>query len=313
MISKLRQRNARRPSGQVEQRSPAGDEEGRRQREEIMRQLLRQPDVARRLVLKAVARNAADWAGLVGLPAKGERFAQFKNNVAEALHAGLRAHFMPPAQRLSNLTAKLRRVADLAIDMAPKLLELDALLDELRPPFGHHHRFGYRRSDLSDQARALLDQRLDPKTLKREEKRELPPLPLRTLSLAAAARRFAEVFQDKGGASKKYPAFNVLLNGDGLRLPHPERDDRCVIGNGLAHAFEQATGRKANVTWSDYRGQYEGDFVSLVEAVLPIARGIAERVSPGRPLLCPNNVGAYFYEATPQPALREKKRKPRRR
>jgi hypothetical protein len=119
------------------------------------------------------------------------------------------------------------------------------------------------------------------------------------------------VFQDKGGASKKYPAFNVLLNGDGLRLPHPERDDRCVNGNGLAHAFEQVTGREAKVTWSDYRGQYEGEFVSLVEAVLPIARGIAERVPPGRPLLCPKNVGAYFYD-TRAPAVRKKKRKPRR-
>jgi hypothetical protein len=246
---------------------------------------------ARGLVVAAVDRHAADWARIIGLRTEGERFAQFKDGVTEALHACLRAHLVGVERWRNNKVAKnLKHVADLATTLAPRLLDLEALLDELVPLFGHDPSFQLPplspiAFDLSDQARARLEQRLDPRTLKGKARQPPPPL---TPSLAAAARRYAKAFSDTGGAPKKYPAFDALLFGE------------PVFGNGLAHAYQPATGDDAKVTWNNHDERYEGRFLDLVEKVLRVASNIAGTVTERR-LAYPKTEGArgrYIYDAT---------------
>jgi hypothetical protein len=76
---------------------------------------------------------------------------------------------------------------------------------------------------------------------------------------------------DRGGAPKTY-AFKVLANG-------------------LADAYEIATGRDARITWNDYgrKQKYKGKFLEFVEAVLPLAAELANM--PQLPLRVP--VGKY--------------------
>jgi hypothetical protein len=259
-----------------------------------------QYDRARQCVEHAVREHAEAWAKATGLtdPA-APGFAQFRDDVTEALHACLRAHLVGPERwRRSDVAKKLKRIAELATTPAPRLLELQALLDELLPLFAHAPSFRLPplspiAFDLSDQARATLD----PQMLKRKARREPPPP---APSLAAAARCYAKAFSDTGGASKKYPAFDALLFGE------------SVFENGLAHAYQRATGRDAKVTWSGHRNGYEGRFLALVEAVLPVAHDIAEKVT-GRALACPDTKqarGNYIYNATRAGAGGKKRQRP---
>ena len=84
---------------------------------------------------------------------------------------------------------------------------------------------------------------------------------------------------DKGGAPKML-AFNALVKV-------------------LAHAFERAKNRPAKVTRNNYTGQFSGEFMSLVEAVLPLA--ILWAGTPERPMHYPKSPkarGKYIYELT---------------
>jgi hypothetical protein len=84
---------------------------------------------------------------------------------------------------------------------------------------------------------------------------------------------------DKGGAPKML-AFNALVKV-------------------LAHAFERAKNRPAKVTRNNYTGQFSGEFMSLVEAVLPLA--IRWAGTPERPMHYPKSPearGKYIYEST---------------
>jgi hypothetical protein len=108
--------------------------------------------------------------------------------------------------------------------------------------------------------------------------------------LSDAAKRSANDAKDKGGRPGMV-AFQVLVKG-------------------LARAFEQATGRKAKVTWHEHRGAYEGRFVNLVEVALPIAAWIA--ASSGRPLEYPANRkarGYYLSQLTRRAAPEGKRRR----
>jgi hypothetical protein len=284
---------------------PPRDNKGGRQRaKEVEHRRERQPDVlARSLVVTAVDTHAADCAKAIGLRAKGKKSVQFKDNLAEALHACLRAQRGPPRQRLKDLTDKLKCVEDLANATAPKLLELQALLNELRVLFGHYPSFRLPpldpiAFDLSDQARAVLDQRLKPRKAKRKPRNELPP---DAPSLAAMARHLAKTLKDKGGPRKKYPAFDTLLKGDGL------------LGNGLVHVYEQATGHEAAVTRNSIDDSYKGSFLDLVGKVLPLACKIAETVT-GQTLSHPNSpreIGAHVNEVTRRDAGLRKQRRAR--
>ena len=96
--------------------------------------------------------------------------------------------------------------------------------------------------------------------------------------LSAGADMYANAFVDLGGAPKMLE-FNMLV-----RL--------------LAQAFERTTGRAAKVTL-DPRGKYGGDFVELVEAMLPLTENCAKQF--GWQMSFPKTTrarGKYIYDHT---------------
>jgi hypothetical protein len=98
-------------------------------------------------------------------------------------------------------------------------------------------------------------------------------------SLSDLAHLYVRGFTRAGGAPKMI-AFEILVKR-------------------LAAIFRRAIGRAAKVTWNAHKERYEGKFVNLVEAVLPIALECAERLGPGMP--CPRTArarGKYIYEIT---------------
>jgi hypothetical protein len=123
--------------------------------------------------------------------------------------------------------------------------------------------------DLTPLYRAVIFKRLD--------------TPLRTAlnldALSARADVYATGFKsfEKGGAPKMLE-FQMLVRG-------------------LASAFEEFTGRPAKTTWNQYR--HEGDFVELVEAMLPLALTCSKRF--GWAMSCSRSRrarGKYIYEMT---------------
>jgi hypothetical protein len=102
---------------------------------------------------------------------------------------------------------------------------------------------------------------------------------LSTVSYAASI--YAEVLRgkDKGGVPKMV-AFNALIAG-------------------LKRAFESAKGRPAKVTRNQYREQFGGKFLALVEAVLPLALVVAGGSQGQMPHPISKEArGKYVYEAT---------------
>jgi hypothetical protein len=98
-------------------------------------------------------------------------------------------------------------------------------------------------------------------------------------SIADHARNSAEIFADKGGAPKMV-AFNALVKA-------------------LARTFEHAKNKPAKVTWNNHTAQFSGEFMSLVEAVLPLA--IRWAGTPERPMHYPKLSkarGRHIYELT---------------
>jgi hypothetical protein len=98
-------------------------------------------------------------------------------------------------------------------------------------------------------------------------------------TVSSVADTYAEVLKGKGGAPKMV-AFGALIGG-------------------LKRAFESATGKPAKATWNAYRTKYEGKFLGLVEAVLPLALVVACHSQP--PMRHPESAqarGKYIYEAT---------------
>lgn len=72
-----------------------------------------------------------------------------------------------------------------------------------------------------------------------------------------------------------------------------------ILVRRLSAVFKSATGRAAKVTWNAHKERYEGKFVNLVEAVLPIAVECAERL--GTEMAHPRTAlahGKYILELT---------------
>jgi hypothetical protein len=67
---------------------------------------------------------------------------------------------------------------------------------------------------------------------------------------------------------------------------------------GLKKAFERATGSPAKVTWNEHRSRYEGLFVSLVEAVLPLALSCGDANRPMRIPSSEHARGKYVHQMT---------------
>ena len=114
-------------------------------------------------------------------------------------------------------------------------------------------------------------------------------MPIRTAldleTLANRAHIYANDFDDKGGSPPKMLDFMFLVRG-------------------LSSAFKGATGRAAKVTWNTHKHKFEGDFLELVEIVLPLAMTCAEKC--GWQMPHPSTKGArgkYIYEMTRSGAL----------
>jgi hypothetical protein len=73
----------------------------------------------------------------------------------------------------------------------------------------------------------------------------------------------------------------------------------AVLAKGSADAYKLATGSLAGVTWKPVSESYEGKFLKLVQAVLPLAEKLADM--PKRPLRVPQGryaLGKYLDTLT---------------
>ncbi len=109
-----------------------------------------------------------------------------------------------------------------------------------------------------------------------------PPWFYALSSVAQRARLHAQAIRhmDKGGAPKML-AFKILILY-------------------LARAFKTATGRDAKATWNEHKHRWEGNFVNLVESILPSAQRYCV-VATDRALRCPAKQkarGKYIYDLT---------------
>jgi hypothetical protein len=98
-------------------------------------------------------------------------------------------------------------------------------------------------------------------------------------SLSDTAHIYVVGFSGSGGAPKMI-AFEILVNR-------------------LGAVFQRAVGRAAKVTWNPYKKRYEGKFVKLVEALLPIALECTEGLGSKMP--CPKIArarGKYISQIT---------------
>jgi hypothetical protein len=100
-------------------------------------------------------------------------------------------------------------------------------------------------------------------------------------SVARAAELYAAAFKgaDKGGVRQNIPFRLFVLY--------------------LAVAFQNATHRKAKVTWDDVKRCYKGRFINFVERVLSLMKGWPERLDgkfsyPSSP----RSRGKYIYDLT---------------
>jgi hypothetical protein len=126
--------------------------------------------------------------------------------------------------------------------------------------------------------------------LYRDEPVEMPiRIALNLDTLSNTANIYAKQLTGKGGAHKMV-AFDTLIRG-------------------LARAYQNATGRAAKVTWSQYDNCYQGRFVNLVEAVLP---AVCELAGTTPPMRCPESAharGKFIYDATRAGAGKKRTRK----
>jgi hypothetical protein len=202
---------------------------------------------ARELVDAAVSRHVEAWSEILGIASTDVRFAQFREDVMEALHACMRTHIAigdRRHKRFSDLRKDFLSLARAAEATATRLRGVHELLKHL-PPMQHDPAF---RLVHDPQATAF----------------ELG-------DVAEAARRHADDCKraDRGG-ELPMQAFSVLAQG-------------------LVGAYQDATNRTGVG-----RGAREGQLLDLYEAVLPIAREIAEAVT-GKELEVSDDPGEYLH------------------
>jgi hypothetical protein len=113
----------------------------------------------------------------------------------------------------------------------------------------------------------------------KEQKPQLDFL-LKTLqSLSDLSDRYVAGFSRPGGAPKMI-AFEILVRR-------------------LAAIFEKFTGRAAKVTWNAYERRYDGKFVNLVEAVLPMTVECAKQLGTEMPYPRTHLArGKYIFKVT---------------
>jgi hypothetical protein len=106
---------------------------------------------------------------------------------------------------------------------------------------------------------------------------------------AAVTESLAKRIVDKGGA--------------------PEMRAFRVLAKGLAEAFQAATGRPAKVNWNAMKDCWDGKFLKLVEAVLPLAEMLS---GTERPLRTPKALGPYLHDITRAKSRNRKSPRPGR-
>jgi hypothetical protein len=206
----------------------------------------------RELAAKAVSEHASEWAAKIGTTAT----TQFIEDVAEALHACLRAHLAEPNRW---------RWADVRKDYL-RLAENYALLAEL----------------LRNWRGSVPPVHSDPRF------KNLPPLMAPPAVLTAALALFdAEEFGRAAKAAKRHADACITDKGGPPRYLAFE-----ALAIGLKHAFERAAGRKATITRREDRGGWGGVFFALVEATLLVVRDITATVTSTRQMMVPETAEA---------------------
>lgn len=154
-------------------------------------------------------------------------------------------------RRRSEFCGEFRQVIASATAAATAMRELSATLDRL-----------------GMQIRLALADKWDPQG--RELMKLLPIEADRFEGLARLATLLADIPSDRGGRPQ-FVAFKKLVQG-------------------LAQAFKRARGRPAKVTFNPVTNNFEGSFLHLLEAALPLAAELASR----------NGSAALDYPATPE-------------
>jgi hypothetical protein len=213
----------------------------------------------RRLIAPVVDRHIAKWASTIGLDRASPTFRQ---DVIDALLWCVVTHVdAPNRKRYSDIRKELLCVSKEAASAEKSLRRLHEALDDLIPRY-----------------RELLEERLGvPGRIALRHFSEQTPW---LYALSSEAGRYGEMCKslDKGGAPKTF-AFVSLVTA-------------------LATAFQRAKNRPAKATWSAHRARWEGQFVNLVEGVLPVARMFR---TADRPMQYPDSAsarGKYIYEMT---------------
>ena len=201
-----------------------------------------------------------------GLQHLGE---QFQTEVIQATLGSVLLHWdIPKRKRFSVLSKEMARVEKEAFASAKQLRRLQIALDDVTPLYA---------DNLIEGLKLPLTAEWDALKLSR-----MPSfIALRLENLSNRAAIHVQLFKrrDKGGVLS-------LIEFRALVL-------------GLGHAFRRATGRAAKVTWNEHGRRYEGNFVELVEIVLPLARTCADGY--GWRMVCPQTKrarGKYIYDLT---------------
>ena len=230
-----------------------------------------------RQTLADLIRNRVDrYAGVIGLPSATP---QFEQDLVDAVQWCHWMHLkVTSRKRIADIRKELLQVKREARDAKKSLTRLRDALNTLTP-----------------QCWELLDEQLESvaKTAVSLVAKQVPWF--HALSLVAdLAGLLAERLKDadKGGAPQML-GFQALVKG-------------------LARAFENAKSRSAKVTRNAYDGCFGGEFVTLVEAVLPLAKCWAE--TPERPLHYPKSPrarGKHIYDLTRRSAGKKKRTIPK--
>jgi hypothetical protein len=229
----------------------------------------------RRTLADLIRNQVGEYAAVIGSSATP----QFEQDLVDALLWCVLMHLEATnRKRASNIRKELLRIQREAMAAESSLSRLRDALNKLTPRY-----------------RELLDEHLESvaKVAVSIVAKQAPWFHALS-SVADLAGISAEIFKgaDKGGAPKML-AFSALVRV-------------------LARAFERAKNKQAKATWSDHDSRYGGEFVSLVEAVLPLAVRCAE--TPKRPMRYPKTAyarGKYIYELTRRGAGKKKRTMPK--
>jgi hypothetical protein len=217
----------------------------------------------RQTVDNSVHRQIEHFEKAIGGLKKIDRL-QFEQLIVDALLWCAMMHADSSRRRLSEVRKDLLRVKEEAAAAEKHLVRLHDALAKLEPT--------YRERldgclDLLSNIAGLIEKR--------------PPWFYALSNVSSTANFCAELLREKdNGGAPKMIAFGALIRG-------------------LQRAFEKATGRRAAVTWHEHREQFQGKFLDLAEAVLPLALALA--CHSERPLRHPQSVqarGKYIHKVT---------------